>query len=60
MDFEPYSWWKKLVQMQHELPSAARGPATTMLSPGLSRTGSTPSFLSRVMASREAWLASAV
>src|SRR4051812_36653798 len=46
--------------MQQALESAARGPATTMLSPALSRTGRTPGvFFNSVTDSRSAWLASA-
>src|SRR5439155_1772170 len=45
--------------MQQELPSVARGPATTMLSPEASRSGRTPLFFSSVIDSRAAWLASA-
>ena len=46
--------------MQQASPSSATAPATAMASPGPSRIGSTPpEFLSSVIASREAWLASA-
>src|SRR5918992_3018190 len=45
--------------MQQAPPSVARGPATTMLSPAASLSGSTPSFFRTVSDSRAAWLASA-